>query len=397
MALTTGLFGEDAGTVISGNRDVDDNTLTTVGRDVPQWLQTVVWNASENVAPLTVMLERKRPARKVYNRLYNHLEDDIMQQWVEVISFDTDGDGTGVTLGTAEASLLVAGQTLYNPRTFEVLKVDSVDSTTDVTLTRGFGSSDATTLVAADELYIMPMADTDNNTAPAAKSIEPAIYQNYCQIAKASVDISGRDLETKYVNGEELAYHTKKQLENFQLQKERAFLFGARNTSSPTATGGLKYYISTNLTNIGGSLTDATVNTELKKFHRRNQGQSSSNLVMFAGELCLDAFDSLGRAYMTTRPDDKVLGIAINRLRSSHGELAVAKHGQLAVQSDVAGYAFLVNLDKIEMVQFGSRGMKHFEHIETPGTDGRKDYFLSDFGVALKTEKSHSMLYGVTG
>lgn len=398
MALTTGLFGENAGTIVSGNRNVDSNTLTTVGRDVPQWLQTVVWNVSENTAPLTVMLERKKPARKVFNRMYNHLEDDIMPQWVEVASFDTDGDGVGVNITAGQGIRLVEKQLLHNPRTGEVLRIDASGiSTDDLTLTRGFGSSNSATLLVGDELEILPLADVDNAASPAGKSMQPSIFQNYCQIAKATVDISGRDLVTKYINAEELAYNTKKQLETLQIQKEKAFLHGARNTADPTATGGLDYYITTNNTNIGGALTDATVMTELKKFHRRNAGEGSSNLVLFAGELVLDAFDTLGRAYMQTRPDDKVLGIAVTRLRSSHGELAIAKHGQLAVQSDVAGMAYLVNLDKIEMVQLADRGMKHMTNVGTPDVDGRKDYFLSDFGVALKTEKSHSRWTGVTG
>lgn len=396
MALTTGLPGEDAGTIVTGQRTVDSNTLTTVGRDVPAWLQTMVWNASEDIAPLSVMLERKGPMRSVSNRAYNHLEDDIFPQWVEIDSFSTNGDGTSFVLATGHGKRVVAGQTLRNPARDEIYLVDSVTTDT-IVVTRGFGSSSATTAVAGDDLEILPMADTDGNTAPAGKSMEPSIKTNYCQIAKVAIDLSGRDLATKYINGPELPYALKKQTDNLQSQVEKAILHGARNTSSPTATGGLDYYITTNNTNIGGALTEATIYTELKKFHRRNHGVSSSSLIQFAGELVLDAYDSIHRQFLQTKPDDEVLGVKVRRLKSSHGELAIANHGQLTVNSVNAGMAYNVNLDKIELVQLGNRGMKYFPNIETPGTDGRKDYFLKDFGVALKTEKSHSRWTGVTG
>lgn len=394
MALTTGLFGEDAGTIVSGQRATSDVGQSTVGRNVPQWFKTAAFNVSENTAPLTVLLDRLKKPRIVRGVSYNHLEDDNFPGWVEIDSFTTDGDGVSLVLASNHGKRLTVNDTIYVPRTDEVLLVSAI-ATDTITVTRGLGSSSATTLVTGEDMAVMAKADSEGNTAPGATSNEPTIKTNYCQIEKLSWELTGRLIESELTGGDEwnrLAMQKAKQL---QERKERAFLWGARTTSGTTTTGGLKYYVTTNVDDAAGALTEATLNTSIKKFMRRNMGQS--NLVVLAGELTLEALNRFGREAIVYKPEDKVLGIKATTYRTAFGDLSFIAHGQLVVNSDLAGQNYFLNLDKINAVEFGGRGYRTNNDVEAVGTDGKKSYLLSDFGFHLAAEKSQLILEGVTG
>jgi hypothetical protein len=396
MALTTGLFGEDAGTLTDGQRKLTNIASTTVGRQVPQWIRNMAINVSEDVAPLDVMLSRLKKPKIVRNPLYNHLETDILQRWVEEGGTTTDsGSDTSFSLTTGHGGRLRVRDLIHVPRTGEVMQVTAI-STDDITVTRGFGSSSASAVAQGEDMEIMAMADTEGNTAPDGISSEPSIKQNYTQTAKVSIELSGRALAVEAVGGPELARLLKDASRKLKIQTETALMHGARNTSDPTATGGLDYYITTNTTNAGGALTEATLNSFLKTGFRRNQG-NSGNMVFLVGELIIDAIDSHARDNIRYRPDDKVLGIAVGRIKNAHGNVALVKHGLLTVNSDLSGRGYLLNLDLINKVELANRGFNYKPNVETPGTDGRKDYFLSDFGLWLASEKNHSIMSGVTG
>ena len=399
MAVDTYYPGTDAGTITSGQRKLSNLGASTAGRDIPQWVKTTIINVSENVAPFTAMLDRLGTAKKFYNPAYNHLEGDDLPSVVEVASFDTDGDGTGINLDTAQTNNIKAGQTLYVPRTGEILFVSSVDSTTDLTVIRGFGSSSAATLLTGEDIRIAAMADTEGNTAPSAISSEPTIYTNYLQTTKKAIELSGRLLAAGSAGvqgGAELARLQGDAIKAMRKEMEVSMLHGARYASNPTATGGLDYYLSTLNTNIGGVLSEADLNTFIKKAFRRNQ-DDRSNVVFWAGELIMDAFDGFGRDNIRYNPSDKVAGIAVGRYVCSHGELAIKHHPMLSINSDDAGKAYFVNMNKVAKAEYANRGFIHKPNVEAVSTDGRKDYWLSDFGLWLAAEKCHGKMYGVTG
>lgn len=399
MALNAYYPGTDAGTITTGQRKLSDLGASTAGRDVPQWVKDTIINVSENVAPFTAMLDRMGTAKKFYNPAYNHLEGDDLPNVVEIATFVTDGDGTGINLDTGQAKNIKAGQTLYVPRTGEVLFVSSVDSTTALTVTRGFGSSSPTTLVAGEDLYIGAMADTEGNTAPAAISSEPTIKTNYLQTTKKSIELSGRLLASGSAGvqgGAELARLQGDAIKAMRKEIEVSLFHGARYASNPTATGGIDYYLSSLVTNIGGVLTEAATNTFIKTAYRRNQ-DDRSGVVLFAGELVMDAFDGFGRDNIRYSVGDKVAGVAIGRYITSHGELAIKAHPMLAINTDTAGRAYFLNMKKIAKAEYANRGFIHKPNVEAVSTDGRKDYWLSDFGLWLAAEKCHGTFYGVTG
>ena len=392
MALDSMLPGEGAGTLTSGQRVL---TSTAAARRVPQWITEVFQNESEGVAPFLVMSMRLKGPKIVKQASYTHMETDMLPHWVEILSFSTDGDGTGVVLASGHGDRLRVRDTLYT-KDREVLLVTAIVTDT-LTVTRGLGNSSATTLVVGDDLEIGSSAFAEGASSPAAMSQEPTIVTNYCQTSRQAFDVTGRVMNSEnYGDKQEWARLMKDAGQKLNMQKETALLHGFATTTDATTTAGYDELITTNVTAAGGTLTESTLNTFLKTCYRRNQA-GSKNLIFFTGELLRDAMDGFGRDNIRYEPTDKVLGIAVGRIQNSHGNIPIVNHGLLTVQSGRAGLGYFINLDKSAVVEFAGRGMLHRDNIHTPDVDGRKDELLTDFGLWLANQKSHGRITGVTG
>jgi hypothetical protein len=77
--------------------------------------------------------------------------------------------------------------------------------------------------------------------------------------------------------------------------------------------------------------------------------------------------------------------------------VSVVPHGLLSGNSSLNGLVYSVNLGQIKLVKYGTRWMKVSSNVQENDKDGRKDQILSDFGLALLSEKAHGKLTGITG
>lgn len=392
MTAFADYIGEDNNAVTDGQRGL---SAVQSDRNKPQWIDKLL-EINKDIAPLSVLLDKTGRVKEFGQAAYKHLEGDTHYLQVEVNGSQTSGDTT-VELTTGHGARVSVGDILYNVNTEESLRVTAI-STDDLTVTRGFGSSTAQAIDDNQQLLVLSQADTDGNTPPASKTIEPAIKTNYLQISKQTVELTGRACkQDNFGIADELAYQLKGASEALMIKRERTMLFGALNSSSPHATGGVDYWVTSNVTNAGGALDESTWNTFLKSFFRRNRG--ASNLIFYASENAMEAIHGFGRDLLRYDPKDKTLGIAVTNYQSPFGNIKIAEHGQLSslVSDELAKKSYAFNLDLIKKAQWKGRGMHLMKDIETPGTDGKKHSFLVDWGLWLAKEKSHAILKGVTG
>lgn len=398
MALDDLLIGENVGTITDGQRTTSDLGATTTGRDTMQWIQEQIVMVSKDSSPMDSMFTNRAKSggvKKVKNAKYTHLENDELTRWVEVDSINGNGDGLTIDVTTGQGDSLQAGDSLYNPDGGEVMLISGV-ATDVLTISRGQGNSTASTLVDGDNLLVGPSIHEEGTGQVGGKSSEPDIKTNYCQTSKVAIEISGRLLETEITGGKELARIMRDAGSALMNRRETAYFFGALSASNPTSTGGMQSYLSTNVTNVGGVLTEAVLNTQIKTIMTKNQGKQSS-MVNFTGDLIRDAIDGFARDSIRYTPKDEVYGVAVGRIRNSHGELAMVSHSLLKIDPNVAGRMYSVNMDLLKRVEFANRGWVLQKNIQTPGVDGLKHGWLTDFGFWMASEKQHGLLYGVTG
>lgn len=393
-----GIVGAGYGTVTQGAKT---QALLAAGRREPQYIGYA--DISNDLAPLNALMKKFGKNRKVGSNAYFHLEDD--QQPLFVTVSDAGGlSDSDTTMGVAagHGARVVANMILYVERTEEMIRV-TARATDSLTIVRGFGGTTAAAINDAEEIRIQSMADTDGNTAPAAISGEPTSITNYSQIFKTAWDVTGRAQETEVYGPNEWSRLEQQHAGTVMRFKEQAYLTSnGRASTEPTATGGLPYWVTTNVTNAGGALDENSWNSWLRTWLRRNVGQKS--LCVLAGELVTAALAGFARDAIRYAADDSVIGINCGKYRAENGMIVtIHPHGMLtAAYSSVTGankgwpgWAFGINYSKLGECTF--RKLKRQQNIQTPGTDGRKDGLIEDAGLQLVSEQHHAIYKGVTG
>jgi len=395
-----GVIGAGSGTNTQGAR-----VAATIGstRKVPQYTNTFQ-DISADVSPLVALMEKFGINRKVKAQSFFHLETDKLPLYITVSDAGGLNDSdTSMGVSAGHGARVTIGAILKVLRTGEMIRVTN-RSTDTLTITRGAGSTTAAAISDGEEIAILGFADTDGNTAPNGVSSEPTLKTNYTQIFRRAYEASGRNMATEVYGPEEWTRIRTDALEAMRREKEQTYLFSnGISSSDPTLTGGFEYWVTTNVTNAGGSdLDEGSWREWLRQWLRRNVGQKQ--LVVMAGELVTAALAGFGLDNVQYGPDDQLLGMSCGSYRSDDGTVVkIMKHALLSpIGSSVTaanygwqGYAFGTNYGKCGQVTF--RGLKEQKDIETPGTDGRKDGLLEDIGMQLVSEQHHAIYKGVTG
>lgn len=392
MSIT---WGSENQSISSGQKKLADIYSQRIK---PQYLKTIELN--DNVLPLLNIMERMKKIGTVGDSSFFHFEEDEVPQLVQISGVN----GTGVTdiLLTSSTNIknIKVGQILYVTRTNEQMAVTAVNySTYYITVIRGHGGTTATATVANDYVQILAMSDTDGNTAPSGVGVEPKKKTNYLQIAKVSIELSGRMENADTYQGGNKAREWAKQLYNLQQQMEKSFLFGQLNdgTTGPVTTGGLKYWISSNLVDQNSvALTESALELFLQKVYRFNQ---EKKLLFLCGENMMAWINKFGKDRLMYTESNFVPGVKVTRFKSVWGDLELIPHGMLTTNYEPGlywtGMCFAINPDNIGKISYKNREMMYEKAKQTPDLDGTKDYALADFGCYLGAERKFGLMTNI--
>lgn len=398
-----GAIGEGSGVGTLGQRAT---SAIGASRKQPQFTGELVY-ISANVVPLTAMIDKMRNSKEVAGTSYFHLETDELPTVVLI-------DGTGypttstatIGLASGHSARLTVGTTLKNLRTGEQLRVTSVTSDSNIGVTRQFASTPSGTLVANEEIAIISHCDTEGNTSPAGQSSEPTQKLNYVQCMREAWEASRRVKGSAVYGGDEMPRLQKAKLKKIRLDMERAMWFNSGvNSSNPTQTGGVEYWLSTNVTNVAGTLTETSlIDNLIRPAFRRNDGEDKS-IYCFCGELFARALDGFGRDAIRYGTDDMGIGIEVRSYRTIYGTLQFVRHGLFTnIGSTVSsanngwqGYAVALNMNLVGNRYFKNSKLKLRQNIQENDRDGEKHEYLVDVGFYLASEQQHVLLKGITG
>ncbi len=394
------VLGSLAGTIVKGQRKTSD---IASARKVPQFTGKTV-NVNMNVAPIYALTRKLGNSRTVAGSSYFHLQTDYLPTVVTVNGALNDS-ATTLVVATDHAKRINPRTTLKVLRTGEILLVTAVASGTSCTIERAYGGTTAYAILDTEEINILSFADSEGNTAPDAISSEPTPKTNYTQTYRQAIEWSGRDMASAVYGEAEQARTEKDAQESLMVQIEKSWLF-QNGIQANTMTGGIEYWLSSNVTNVGGLMTETAFNNWLRGTLRRNAGVKSASLCFFAGELVRKAMTGWAFDRLRYMQDDDVHGIYCSEYTAETGQrIKIVPHALMsptgssntAANLGWSGYGMLLNMDNIGRAEFKGRGWRKRTDIEAPGTDGKKSEYITDEGLDLMNEASHGILKGVTG
>lgn len=172
---------------------------------------------------------------------------------------------------------------------------------------------------------------------------------------------------------------------------ERAFWFGERKATTGgnglpmRSTGGILEFIeggSAYVQNQGGVLTAPDFNT----FLREGFTYGSTNKVLFAGGVVLQAINEIARGQVQTKTLDKTYGVKISEWVTAFGTINIV-HNPLFVE-DYAGYGFLLDMECFRYRYMSGNGenrdTKLRTNIQANDADGEIDEYLTECGLERK-------------
>lgn len=383
MATVTGQRG--TGNVASDQRRTDLSEAISLLRPTAQ--------------PLTV-LSKRMEQKATGDPKFAWEEDDLEPR------FDAVNNGAGYTSGNTaivvdNGAYFAQHDLVIVTRTGEMMRVDSV-ATNTVTFVRGVGST-AAALLDNDELYIIGSAQPEGDTSKPARSSNPVNVFNYTQIFRKPWDSTGTWRATRnQTSPKDWDHQSKKAGMEHARDIELAFLFGYRSEDTTGSqprrtTKGAIRYVTTNVTDAGGTFTETELNTVMRGAFEYDAGSSK---VAFASNLALGVVNAFAMGKLETRQGESTYGLKITRYLSPWGTIDIVPHPELR-GAVYGGYILILDMDEVKYRYLANEDENRNTHvrpnIHERDRDGRKDELLTEAGLQFGLEKRHALVTGITG
>jgi hypothetical protein len=353
-----------------------------------------LYRLDANKAPLIALTSKLRK-RVTVNPKFSWFEQDT-ESYIDKIVFSTGYTAGSTSLVVANGTYFTPADTVKVPRTGEVMRVTAVASNT-LTVVRGVGETAANTLVDNEPLWIIGSAHMEGDLSVAANTNLSTEQFNYTQIFRSPVEATDTLQSTDMWTGPDLPEQRRIVGIKHSQKVERAFFFGERaidttGTHPRRYTRGVDKFISTNVTDLSGTITEKLFETFLRSGFR----YGSRRKYLFASRLLVSAISSWAQGKLRMLPTDETYGIAIAQYLSPHGEVLIVCHDMLegtgTTNQEWGGYGYLLDLENVYYRPLQGRDTRLKMNIQAPDADSEKDEYITECGVQLVQEKTHAIL-----
>ena len=156
----------------------------------------------------------------------------------------------------------------------------------------------------------------------------------------------------------------------------------------------MQSYISTNVTNDSGGLTEG----EFQTFLRTGFRYGARTKTLFCSPTVVSAIEGFARVNERVVNDaGTVYGISMSTYRSGQGTVKIISHVDWQDSAVYGGFAFLLDMDNVRARPLQNVGQTQLlRNRQAPDYDGVKDEYRSETGLQFINEPTAALLSGVT-
>lgn len=368
-------------TAISGSSNIRSDRLVIDMAPQIAWLEPDAY-------PL-LSLTRRISKKVATNGEFKALEMDAQAR-----STTTSGTATAAatTVTVTDYTVFVVGDIVENTRTHEKLEIGATPTTSTVTISRSVGTTAAAAMLTGDELLIIGNAHAEGAALGAIRTQQTDLFSNYTQIMRKPFGVTGSTAAYNLYGGDELNIKAKAQGIIHAQDIERAGLFGEKaidssGTHPKRYTGGVISFISTNVIDAGGTLTELSFENFLIKAFRYGSEQK----LLLVSPNVLGTINSWARGKIQVSPAEKTYGMKLMTYQSGQGAVTLIKH-KLLEGAIYKGYAILLDMKDVTYRYVKGRDTHIRIDVGTPGDDSRTDEYLTECGFQITNEKKHAVI-----
>ena len=244
----------------------------------------------------------------------------------------------------------------------------------------------------AAEAYLVSNSNAEGASLREIKYPQLVTASNYCQIIRTPVGLTETEQATKHYSGDERRRLQKEAGIEHARAQEQTFFMGARDiTGTQRLCGGIKEFISTNITNDTGGLTEADLQTFLQSGFR----YGGEEKVLFCSSKTIAAIEGFARSNLKVNDNAaEKYGVMMKQYVSGQGVINLVHKRDWQDSAVYGGYAFLVDMSAVKMRPLRDTRLK--ENVQAPDYDGLKDEYITEVSLQVTHERRHALLTGVT-
>ena len=349
-----------------------------------------------NASPLVVLLKKLKRVQAISPRV-EWLEQVLMPRY-DTLSAAVSAAGV-TAIPVTNAAYYRVGDVLRDTTTGEAMEVTGV-SAAGIGVNRGIGAVAAVSAASTDEIFIVSNVNVEGASLRTIKTTKLNNLCNFCEIVRTPFGLTGTEAASKLYGGPDRNRLQAAGAIEHMRDWEHISFFGARKEDVTTSgapkrfAGGAIEFIATNVTNAGGSLTEAN----FVAFLRAGFRYGSERKVLFASPLVVQAIEGFARSNIKTSGSDdhaSTYGIQMKSYVSGQGVVDIVMERAWNDSTNYKGYGFLLDMDAIEWHYL--RDTKLLEGRQANDADKLEDEYLTEAAPVFKNEQKHSLLKGVTG
>jgi len=309
------------------------------------------------------------------------------------------------TLTVDNVTNLLPGQIHRNERTSENIIINSIPTTTTITVTRSVGSVAAAAINDDDDFYQVGNAFEESSNRPIANNIIPVRVTNLTQIFRNTWAISESAKATHVIAGDRTDAENRQDCAALHAADiEKALFFGqkqdgTRNGQPFRTMDGLINLITDtdnyppifaggNNVNAAGATTNWT---QLEGFldpvfNQATDPKGANERIIFVGGTAMKVINNIGRLNGTYHLVDGQTnwGLAFKTLTASRGKFRIIEHPLFNTNTDWAKMAVVVDLPTFRLAYLAGRKTQNAE-FNTSGNQAVDDG-IDAVGGTLTTE-----------
>lgn len=347
-------------------------------------------------APMMKIITQRMGADPADATTVRWMEDEPMPYWDQLNGAISN---SATTITVDNGSYFRAGDLVKVVSTDEVFRVTAV-SGNDLTVTRAWAG---TATAASDNAYLLNLstAEMEGDVAPEARHTVKVERTNYTQIVKHTVHITGTNEAVKHYHGSERRYQQRKVGEEHARRWEEIALHGRKKEDTSTgakpirSAGGLDETITTNVTDLGGTMTESEFIDIVSDAFRYSVRPGRTRKILLASTNVINTINSWGLAKLQLNEKaSATYGMDIATYIAGSARLEVIDHPLLELGYE--GYFYIVDPDGMKYRPLRGRGTRLYQNIQDPSEDGTKDEFRTEASFQFALDKVHAKGYGVT-
>lgn len=275
----------------------------------------------------------------------------------------------------------------------EIVRVESVLSDTQFTISRGVGGTTPASIANDAWLLLIGSAYAEGTAAPAATSRNPVKFYNYTQIFKDAYELTGTADHTQARTGDPWSNDKKRKQFDHAASIEHSIIFGTRSETTGTngkplrTMGGLRYFIPASRTTVFGSAVnpDSFLDAVSPVFDF-DMGGGDTRIFM-GGNQCLIELGKVFRNATNSRMDlgnvVKMYGMDFREFILPKGRLLLYSHPLMSQHPIYKKAGFVLDFSAIKYTALEGRDTKNYDDVQAKDEDVRRGYIQTECSLMV--------------